>query len=57
MKYEKMLEKDQAFDFLQGLNKELDEVCGCLLGTKPFPCLHEAFAEVCQGKILRHVTL
>lgn len=28
IKYNNMLEKEQVFDFLQGLNSDLDEVCG-----------------------------
>ena len=34
-KYEKMIEKERVFDFLHGLNSDLDEVRGRLLGTKP----------------------
>lgn len=34
------------FDFLHGLNSELDEVRGRLLGMKPFPTIREVFAEV-----------
>ena len=45
-KYTKMLEKERIFDFLHGLNKDLDEVCGCLLSTKPFPSIKEALAEI-----------
>ena len=41
-----MLDKERVFDFLLGLNKELDEVRGCVLGFKPFPEIKEAFAEV-----------
>ena len=35
-----------AFQVLIGLNKDLDEVRGRILGTKPLPTIHEAFAEV-----------
>ena len=45
-KYKKMLKKERTFDFLQGLNPNLDEVRGRLLGMKPFPTLRELFAEV-----------
>ncbi|XP_052190532.1 uncharacterized protein LOC127800131 [Diospyros lotus] len=45
-KYSKMIEKDRMFDFLHGLNYDLDEVRGRILGTKPLPSLREAFAEV-----------
>ncbi|XP_017981569.1 PREDICTED: uncharacterized protein LOC18592547 [Theobroma cacao] len=46
LKYKQMLEKERVFDFLHGLSKDLDEVRGGLLGTKPFPNIREAFAEV-----------
>lgn len=46
IKYNNMLEKEQVFDFLQGLNSDLDEVCGWLVGTKSLPSTQEAFAEV-----------
>ena len=45
-KYRKMLEKERIFYFLQGLNPDLDEVRGRLLGTKPLPYLREVFAKV-----------
>ena len=38
-KYKKLLEKEQVFDFLQGLDVDLDEVRGRLLGSKPFPSI------------------
>ncbi|XP_073222390.1 uncharacterized protein [Cicer arietinum] len=44
--YKKLIEKDIIFQFLFGLNKNLDEVRGRILGTKPFPSIREAFAEV-----------
>ena len=37
--YGKMLEKERIFYFLQGLNSDLDEVRGRLLGVKPLPSL------------------
>jgi len=37
VKYNKMVEKERMFDFFHGLNSDLDEVRGRLLGTKPFP--------------------
>ena len=39
-------EKDRALDFLQGLNVDLDEVQGRILGIKPLPTINEAFAIV-----------
>ena len=45
-KYNNMIEKDHVFDFLHGLNPNLDEVRGRILGTKPQPSLKEVFSEV-----------
>ncbi|KAL9443403.1 hypothetical protein AB3S75_016709 [Citrus x aurantiifolia] len=36
----------QESSALQGLNSNLDEVCGRLLEMKPFPIFRESFAEV-----------
>ena len=44
--YEALVEKDRIFRFLLGLNKDLDEVRGRILGTKPLPKVREVFAEV-----------
>ncbi|XP_052197933.1 uncharacterized protein LOC127804888 [Diospyros lotus] len=58
VKYAKMVEKERVFDFLQGLNSDLDEVRGQLLGIKPFPSIKEAFAEVrreeSRKKVMMH---
>ena len=35
--YKQIIEKKRVFKFLIGLNKDLDEVCGRILGTKPLP--------------------
>jgi len=52
-----MLEKERFVDFLQGLNPELDEGRGRLLGTKPLPSLREAFAEVRREESRKKVML
>lgn len=44
--YNWMLARDRVYDFLAGLNKDLDEVRGQLSGLKPMPSIDEAFAEV-----------
>ena len=56
-KYNKMLEKDRAFDFLHGLSSDLYEVCGRLLGTKPLLTLREVFAEIRREESRRKVML
>ena len=46
MKYSKVIEKERVFNFLHGLNSDLDEVKGRLSGIKPFPSIRKAFAKV-----------
>ena len=43
--------------FLAGLNKNLDEVRGRMLGRKPLPSLREVFAEVRREEGQRKVML
>ena len=38
-KYREMVGKDRIYKFLLGLNRDLDEVHGRVLGTKPLPKL------------------
>ncbi|XP_052209404.1 uncharacterized protein LOC127812895 isoform X2 [Diospyros lotus] len=57
LKYSKMLEKERVFDFFHGLNSDLDEVRGRLLGTKPLPSLREVFAEVRREESRKRVML
>ncbi|CAJ2662733.1 unnamed protein product [Trifolium pratense] len=42
----KRQENDRVFMFLAGLNKDLDEVRGRVLGKVPLPTLRETFAEI-----------
>jgi hypothetical protein len=44
--YKRITEQKRTFKFLLGLNKNLDEVRGRIMGTKPLPNLREAFSEV-----------
>ena len=46
MMYRKMIEKERVYDFLGGLNQDLDEVRGRLTGMKPLLSIEEAFATV-----------
>ena len=57
VKYSKMKEKERVFDFLHGLNSDLDEIKGRLLGTKPFPSIKEVFAEVRREESRKKVML
>ncbi|XP_073133787.1 uncharacterized protein [Henckelia pumila] len=40
------IEKERVFDFLAGLNRNLDEVRGRVVARDPFPSTEEAFADV-----------
>ena len=42
----KIVEKKQIYKFLLGLNKNLDEVRGRILRTKPLPNIQEVASEV-----------
>ncbi|KAL5565077.1 hypothetical protein UlMin_028241 [Ulmus minor] len=44
--YKKIVDHKRTFKFLLGLNKELDEVRGKIMGIKPLPNIREAFSEV-----------
>jgi len=55
--YNKMIEKDRIFDFLHGLNPDLDEVRGRILGTKPLLSLKEVFSEVRREESRQKVML
>lgn len=55
--YQKMLDRERLFDFLHGLNRDLDEVRGRLLGKNPLPSIREAFAEVRREESRKRVML
>ncbi|KAJ0095159.1 hypothetical protein Patl1_15752 [Pistacia atlantica] len=57
IKYTKMLEKKRVFEFLAGLNKELDEVRGRVLGKESLPSIREVFAEVRREENRRKVMM
>ena len=57
IQYNPRLEKERGFDFLHGPNKDLDEVRGHLLGSKPLPSLRDAFAEVQREESRKRVML
>ena len=44
--FKKMLDKDWIYDFLAGLNKELDEIRGRILGIHLLPPSDEVSSEV-----------
>lgn len=51
------MEKDRVHKFLLGLNIELDEVRGRILGTKPLPKIREAFSEIRREESRRKMML
>lgn len=55
--YQKMLDRERLFDFLHGLNRELDEVRGRILGKSPLPSVREAFAEVRREESRKRVMM
>ncbi|KAK3026255.1 hypothetical protein RJ639_041631 [Escallonia herrerae] len=57
LKFKRHLEKERLYEFLTGLNRELDEVRGRILGRRPLPSIDEAFAEVCREASNRRVML
>ncbi|KZV15766.1 hypothetical protein F511_32247 [Dorcoceras hygrometricum] len=57
VKYHKRMETDRVFVFLAGLNRELDDVPGRILGRMPPPSLGEVFAEVRREEGRRRVML
>lgn len=56
-KFQKREENDRVYMFLAGLNQELDEVRGRILGRKPLPSMREVFSEVRREESRRKITL
>ncbi|RVW78704.1 hypothetical protein CK203_048478 [Vitis vinifera] len=56
-RFKKMLEKERVFEFLVGLNKELDEVRRCVLVKEPLPFTREVFLEVQREESRRTVMM
>lgn len=46
IRYKQIIERKRIYKFLIGLNKNLDEVRGRILGSKPLLNIREAFSEV-----------
>ena len=57
LKQKRMIEKEGVFEFLAGLNRELDEVRGRILSRSPFPSINDAFAEVRREEDRKRVML
>ena len=52
-----VIEKKRLYKFLIGLNKNLDEVRGKILGTKPLPTIREAFSKVRREENMMKIML
>ncbi|XP_022856635.1 uncharacterized protein LOC111377743 [Olea europaea var. sylvestris] len=57
IQYRRIIEKKRVLKFLMGLNKDLDEVRGRILGTKPQTSLREAFSKVRREESRKMVML
>ncbi|KAK0598581.1 hypothetical protein LWI29_036055 [Acer saccharum] len=57
IKQQRKLENERVYDFLAGLNRNLDEVRGRVVARYPFPSTEEAFAEVRREEGRRKVML
>jgi hypothetical protein len=55
--YKKIVEKKRILRFLLGLNKELDDVRGRIMGSRDLPSLREAFAEVRREESRKHLMM
>lgn len=44
--YRSIIDKEQIYDFVSGLNKDLDEVHGCTLALRPLHHIEDIFYEV-----------
>ncbi|KAJ1390059.1 hypothetical protein SESBI_37775 [Sesbania bispinosa] len=55
--HQKIVEEGRIFQFLAGLNEELDEVRGRIIGRATLPSLGEVFAEVRREETHRNVMM
>ena len=55
--YKALVEKDRIFKFLLGLNRDLKEMRGRILGTEPLPKVREVFAKVRREENKRKIML
>ena len=55
--YKKIVEKDRVYQFLLGLNKDLDDVRGRILSIKPLPSVREDFSKVHREESLKKLML
>ncbi|CAN1303445.1 hypothetical protein LINPERPRIM_LOCUS25861 [Linum perenne] len=56
-RFKKYIEKKRTLYFLMGPSKNLDDVKGRIMSTKPFPSLNEAFAEIKREESRRQLMI
>ena len=56
-RFKKREKNDRVCMFLAGLNQELDEVCGRILGRKPLSSMREVFSKVRREESRRKIML
>lgn len=57
MLYKQIVGQNRIIRFLLGLNKDLDEVRGRVVGIKPFLTIREAFEEVRREEIKKKLMM
>ena len=57
LKPKKLTDRERLFEFLTGLNKELDEVRGRILSRSPIPMIDDAFAKVRREEARKKIRL
>ena len=57
VRFKKKMENERVFEFLAGLNHELDDVRSRVLNRRPLPSIREVFSEVRREEIRRRVML
>ncbi|XP_024018573.1 uncharacterized protein LOC112090754 [Morus notabilis] len=57
IRHKKREESDRVYVFLAGLNQDLDEVRGRILGRKPLPSIREVFSKVRREEKRRQVMI
>ncbi|CAN0870173.1 Retrovirus-related Pol polyprotein from transposon TNT 1-94 [Linum grandiflorum] len=56
-KFKQYIEKKRTLYFLLGLNQDLDEIKGRMMGMKPFPSIEAVFAEILREESRRLLML
>ncbi|XP_057971056.1 uncharacterized protein LOC131159875 [Malania oleifera] len=57
VRFKKKMENERVFEFLLGLNRELDDLRSKILGCRPLPTIREVFSEVRREESRRNVML